>query len=184
MDSERSRAQLARRQKHSTLTSGSYYPDPGAYEADYHGVFVNHRAFVLFLNDNDDIAFSKAKNLAASPNFRTLLEATSTPCERIETKPVRGNEIDWSGELTFISSSRSGDYETGFQRPEVIKAIVLSGLHHAVPATLCIDNALASIIDSSFPYISRFDLLPELTDQDMRVFLGMTVAKRLPRTKH
>lgn len=184
MDSERKGSQLARRQKHSTLTTGPYQPDSSAYKAEYHGVFVNRRAYLLFLDEGGDIAFSKAKNLATSPNFKTLLEATSTACDSIETQLVRGTEIDWSGELTVISASRSGHYETGVQKPGAIRAIVLSGSHHAVPETLCIDNALASIIDSSFPYISRFDLLPELTDRDMAVFLGMTVAKKLPRTKH
>ncbi len=93
LDCEKKGAFLARRKKHSTLTAGVYYPKPEAIAADYWGVFVDNTPYILLVPDEERSAREKAERLAESANFRTLLEATLTACERIEAKPVDGSAV-------------------------------------------------------------------------------------------
>ncbi|AHI27876.1 hypothetical protein [Marinobacter similis] len=184
MDKTKKGSQLARRKKHSTLTTGVYYPRPDTYSSNYYAVLVDRKPYLLFACNGDGVAMDKATSLADSENFRTLLEATATDCDRIEAQPLNGRDIDWTGEHTVISASRSGDFETGTGEAGEIRAILMSGSHRAVADTLCIDSALAPLIDSNFPYISSFDLLPELTDRDVRLSLGNLAARNHPRGRH
>lgn len=183
MDSGKKGSQLARRRKHSTLTAGRYYPTPDSALAQYWGVFVNDRPYLLFLDDGS-LADIKAKRLAASSNFRTLLEATATACEQIEARPLSGEAVDWAGDHTVISAIRSGDVDTGTSRRGALRAIVLAGSHDAVAETLCIDVALATLLDADFPQVDNFDELPGLSDQDLRTSLGQLEARKHPRGGH
>ncbi|PPI84163.1 hypothetical protein KEHDKFFH_11080 [Marinobacter maroccanus] len=182
--SEKKGSQIARRKKHSTLTAGTYYPRPEAATAGYYGVFVNGEPYLLFHCGYDKDARGRANNIAASANFRTLLEATGTLCERIEAGYLEGNEVDWSRGHTVISASRSGDVETATREISAIRAIVMYGSHSAVAETFCIDAALASLIDTGFPRVSNFDDLPELTDHDVKLSLGNLEARKHPRGGH
>ena len=111
-------------------------------------------------------------------------EATLTACERIEAKPVDGRAVDWAEKLTVISASRSGDVETGTREIGEIRAILMPGCHQAVADTLCIDDTLATVIDSKFPRVSNFDDLPELSDRDVKLSLGNLEARKHPRGGH
>lgn len=182
--SEKKGSQIARRKKHSTLTSGTYYPKPEARAASYYGVFVNREPYLLFCCEDDRHASIRARNIAESVNFRTLLEATGTPCDQIEAGDLTGDEVDWTAEHTVISASQSGHVETGTCETGAIRAIVMFGSHRAVAETLCIDGALASLIDSSFPRVSDFDDLPGLTDHDVKLSLGKLDARKHPPGCH
>lgn len=184
MDSGNKGAQLARRRKHSTLTAGTYYPTADSVSAAYWGVFVNGRPYLLFLDSHGSGAGIKAERLARSANFRTLLEATSTACEQIEARPVRGASVDWNNEHTVISAIGSGDVDTGTVERGEIRAIILYGSHRAVAETMCIDGALASVLDADFPQVSDFDDLPELSDQEVKTSLGQLEARKFPRGGH
>lgn len=184
MKSVKKGSQIARRRKHSTLTTGTYYPKPEAYSADYYGVFVDGEPYLLFSCDDDTGARARAHRLAGSANFRTLLEATSTPCEHIRAGYLKGRDIDWNVEHTVLSASRSGYVETAAGETGAVRAILLFGSHRAVAETLCIDGTLASLIDSDFPRVPDFDELPELTDRDVKVSLGNLEAKSHPQGGH
>ena len=184
LDCEKKGAFLARRKKHSTLTAGVYYPKPEAIAADYWGVFVDDAPYILLMSDEERSAREKAERLAESANFRTLLEATLTTCERIEARYVDGRAVDWRDQLTVISASRSGDVETGTREIGEIRAILMPGCHQAVADTLCIDDALANLIDSKFPRVSNFDDLPELSERDVKMSLGNLEARKHPQGGH
>ena len=184
MDKRKKGSELARRQKHSTLTASPYNPKPDAYSANYGAILVEGKPYLLLTCNGGKVAINKADSLAASENFRTLLEATSTPCRNIETLHLNGKDVDWSGEHTVISASRSGDYETGTGQIGEIRAILMASSHRAEAETLCIDSALAPLIDANFPYISSFDLLPELTDRDVSLSLGILAARKHPQGRH
>ena len=184
LDCERKGRFLARRKKHSTLTAGVYHPKPEAMTDDYWAVFADNTPYILLVSDKERSAREKAERLANSANFRTLLEATLTACEHIEAKPVDGRSVDWSGPLTAISASRSGDVETGTREIGEIRAILMPGCHQAVAETLCIDDTLALEIDPKFPRVSDFGDLPELSDRDVRMSLGNLEAFKHPRGGH
>lgn len=184
MSSGKRGSELARRKKHSTLTASVYYPKPEAFTRDYWGVVVEGQLYLVFVADEESAARIKAESLALSPNFRTLLEATSTRCETIAARFFPGSEIDWRGEHTVIGASRSGDVETGTRDIVEIKAILMQGCHRAVAETLCIDNALATLIDATFPQVSDFEQLPDLSDRDVKVSLGNLEARKHPRGGH
>jgi len=177
-------SELARRKKHSTLTADVYYPKPEAFIRDYWGVVVDDKPYLLFIADLEAAARVKAENVARSPNFRTLVEATSTYCERIDARFFRGSSINWNGEHTVIGASRSGDVETGTREIGEIKAILMQGSHKAVAETLCIDNALATLIDARFPQVSDFEDLPELSDRDVQMSLGDLESRKHPKGTH
>lgn len=139
---------------------------------------MNGSPYLLFVCNADGTALQKARSIATSPNFRTLLEATATSCDTIETQRLHGRDLDWTREHTVISVSRSGDLETGTREIGEIKAILVPGSHKAVADTLCIDSALASLIDSSFPYIESYDALPDLSDRDVTLSLGNLAARK------
>lgn len=145
---------------------------------------VDEQPYLLFIADDEGVAKLKAENLARSPNFRTLLEATLTCCQRIDARFFRGSAIDWDGEHTVIGASRSGDVETGMRDIVEIKAILMEGSHEAVAETLCIDNSLATLIDARFPQVSDFEDLPELSDRDVQVSLGYLESSKHPREGH
>ena len=184
MDHEKKGAFLARRKKHSTLTAGVYRPTPETKAAEYWGVFVDDLPYILLMPDEERGAREKAMQLAESANFRTLLEATLTACEKIEAKPIDGATVDWGEEVTVISASRSGDVETGTREMGEIRAVLMAGCHQAVADTLCIDDTLATLIDSKFPQVSNFDDLPELSDRDVQMSLGNLEARKHPRGGH
>ncbi|MEC7727262.1 MAG: hypothetical protein VX555_01185 [Pseudomonadota bacterium] len=175
---------MARRKKHSTLTAGVYYPKPEAFTRDYWGVVVDEKPYLLFIADEEAVARLKAEALARSPNFRTLLEATSTRCERIVAGFFRGRAIDWEDKHTVIGASRSGDIETGTRDIAEIKAILMQGSHRAIAETLCIDNTLATLIDATFPQVSDFEELPELSDRDIQMTLGDLESRKHPKGGH
>lgn len=184
LDCEKNGAVLARRKKHSTLTAGAYHPKPEAITAEYWGVFVDNTPYILLMSDDERSAREKAEQLAHSANFRTLLEATLTACEQIEAKHVDGRAVDWCERLTVISASRSGDVETGTREVGEIRAILMPGCHQAVADTLCIDDTLATVIDSKFPQVANFDDLPELSERDVKMSLGNLEARKHPRGGH
>lgn len=184
VDYEKKGAVLARRKKHSTLTAGVYHPKPEAITAECWGVFVDSTPYILLMSDDERSAREKAERLAESANFRTLLEATLTACEQIEARRVDGRAIDGDEQLTVISASRSGDVETGTREIGEIRAILMPGCHQAVADTLCIDDALAALIDSKFPRVSNFDDLPELSDRDVKISLGNLEARKHSRGGH
>lgn len=184
MDCVKKGAFLARRKKHSTLTAGIYHPKPEAIKAEYWGVFVDGAPYILLMSDEERSAREKAERLAESANFRTLLEATLTTCERIEARYVDGRAVEWGDKITVISASRSGDVETGTREIGEIRAILLPGCHQAVADTLCIDDTLATLIDSKFPRVSSFDDLPELSERDVKMSLGNLEARKHPQGGH
>lgn len=184
MDCEKKGAFLARRKKHSTLTAGVYHPNPAAIADKYWGVFVDDAPYILLISDDERSASEKAERMAESVNFRTLLEVTLTACEQIEARSVDGHALDWGGQLTAISASRSGDIETGTREIGEIRAILMPVCHQVVAETLCIDHSLATLIDSKFPSVSSFDELPELSEREVKMSLGNLEARKHPRGGH
>lgn len=184
MDHEKKGTFLARRRKHSTLTAGIYHPEPEAQTTEYWGVCVNNTPYLLLLSDAGLSAREKAERIAESANFRTLLEATLTACEQIEARRVDGRTVEWGDRHTVISASRSGDLETGTREVGEVRAILMPGCHGAIAETLCIDDTLASVIDSKFPQVSDFNDLPHLSEKEVRLSLGNLEARRHPRGGH
>lgn len=177
-------SELARRKKHSTLTTGASVRSSDAHASHYCGVFVEGAPYLLFDRHVDNAAYTRARRIAESANFRTLLEATSTPCERIAVGFLIGADIDWSADHTVISAIASGKVDTGVQDVGKVMAIVMSGSHQAVAETLCIDGALASLIDEAFPRVVNASELPELTDQEVKLSLGNLQSKGYTGWQH
>lgn len=184
MDFEKKGTFLARRKKHSTLTAGVYYPTSETRTAEYWGVYVDNMPYILLMPDDERAAREKAVQLADSTNFRTLLEATLTACQKIEARHVDGRTVDWGEQVTVISASRSGDVETGTREMGEIRAVLMAGCHQAVADTLCIDDTLATLIDSKFPHVSNFEDLPELSERDVQMSLGNLEARKHPPGGH
>lgn len=179
MNRDKRGSEVARRKKHSTLTSGKYHPNRDAVSADYCGVFVEGEPYLLIRCDGQNVAQARANSLIESSNFRTLLRATRVTREglSLETRHLSGGQVDWSTERIAISVSRSGDVESGTSQPGEVRAIVMSVDDSAVAETLCIDRALAPLLDSGFPDVADFGELPELTERDQRISLGVLQAK-------
>lgn len=173
---------LARMKKHSSLTSGQYVNDESASQKSYFGVFVEKRPYLLIESNGRPSARFIAENIANSANFRTLLEATATPCTEISVGLVSGDQINWDLPHTAIFSSPPGQLETGMRPITSIKAILITGAHFAIAETLCVDQALGSIIDpenfltedpTNLPHLSQRDQMMIVTSLSAEKFLGV-----------
>lgn len=153
-------AELARLLALSTLTPGSYTPGDHVKTANHMAVFVDEKPVILCGPSDDPASVSQAEALAASPQVQAAFRAAGRS-GAIHSGVIAGSHVQWQGAEAAVVSKSSGQVEPGGDDGPLV-AIVLNDPTQALTTSLCVNTAIARILDANAPELDDGRKLPAL----------------------
>ena len=143
--------EIARHLKASTLTPAVYRPSDRVKANNHAAVFVDASPEILCGPGDDIPSLAQAEALANSPRVQAIFRA-SGKSGVMYSGIVAGGYVRWHDTESAVVSKHSGQVDVGTDDGPLegpLIAIVLNDPDQAITACLCLDTAVAGILDQA-----------------------------------